>query len=81
MNKFAKSLGDRHARFELLHDAMKEFEQSTKDQNGQYAYSYLAGFYMSQLLMLASDKKEYTEDLIRTLQASVVKKQQSPISA
>jgi hypothetical protein len=80
MNKFVKNLGDRHARFELLHDAMKEFEQSTKTENGQYNYSYLAGFYMSQLLMLAADKKESTEELIRTIN-SVAKKQQSPISA
>ena len=81
MNKFAKSLGDRHARFELLNDAMKEFEQSTKTENGQYNYSYLAGFYMSQLLMLAADNRESTEDLVKTLESIVAKKQQSPISA
>jgi len=81
MNKFAKSLGDRHARFELLHDAMKEFEQSTKTENGQYNYSYLAGFYMSQLIMLAADNRESTEDLVKTLESIVAKKQQSPISA
>jgi hypothetical protein len=35
---------------------------------------------MSQLLMLAADKKESTEELIRTIN-SVAKKQQLPISA
>ena len=81
MNKFAKMMGDRTARFDRLNTAMKEFEQSTKTENGQYNYSYLAGFYMQQLIMLAADNRESTEDLVKTLESVVAKKQQSPISA
>jgi hypothetical protein len=81
MNKFAKMMGDRSARFDRLNTAMKEFEQVTKTENGQYNYSYLAGFYMQQLIMLAADNRESTEDLVKTLESIVAKKQQSPISA
>jgi len=81
MNKFAKMMGDRSARFDRLNTAMKEFEQVTKKENGEYNYSYLAGFYMQQLLMLAADNRESTEDLVKTLESIVAKKQQSPISA
>ena len=81
MNKFAKMMGDRSARFVRLSTAMKEFEQVTKTESGEYAYSYLAGFYMQQLIMLAADNRESTEDLVKTLESVVAKKQQSPISA
>jgi hypothetical protein len=81
MNKFAKMMGDRTARFDRLNTAMKEFEQVTKSESGEYAYSYLAGFYMQQLIMLAADNRESTEDLVKTLESVVAKKQQSPISA
>jgi hypothetical protein len=36
---------------------------------------------MQQLLMLAADNRESTEDLVKTLESIVAKKQQSPISA
>jgi hypothetical protein len=36
---------------------------------------------MQQLLMLAADNRESTEDLVKTLESVVAKKQQSPISA
>ena len=81
MNKIAKIMGDRSARFDRLNTAMKEFEQVTKTESGEYAYSYLAGFYMQQLIMLAADNRESTEDLVKTLESIVAKKQQSPISA
>jgi len=81
MNKFAKMMGDRTVRFDRLNTAMKEFEQVTKSESGEYAYSYLAGFYMQQLIMLAADNRESTEDLVKTLESIVAKKQQSPISA
>ena len=81
MSKFAKMMSDRSARFDRLNTAMKEFEQVTKTESGEYAYSYLAGFYMQQLIMLAADNRESTEDLVKTLESVVAKKQQSPISA
>ena len=66
---------DRSARFDRLNTAMKEFEQASKNESGEYAYAYLAGFYMQQLLMLAADNRESTEDLVKTLESVVAKKQ------
>jgi len=57
----------RSVRFEQLNSAMKAFEQSTKNEKGDYSYAYLAGFYMQQLLMLAADNQDSTEDLVRLL--------------
>ena len=81
MSKFAKMMSDRSARFDRLNTAMKDFEQASKNESGEFAYAYLAGFYMQQLLMLAADNRESTEDLVKTLESVVAKKQQSPISA
>ena len=67
MNKFLKNMEARSARFDALNSAMKNFEQSTKNEKGEYSYSYLAGFYMQQLLMLAADNQDSTEDLVRLL--------------
>ena len=67
MNKFQKEMAARSVRFEQLNSAMKAFEQSTKNEKGDYSYAYLAGFYMQQLLMLAADNQDSTEDLVRLL--------------
>ena len=67
MNKFQKEMAARSVRFEQLNSAMKAFEQSTKNEKGDYSYAYLAGFYMQQLLLLAADNQDSTEDLMRLL--------------
>ena len=67
MNKFQKEMAARSVRFEQLNSAMKAFEQSTKNEKGDYSYAYLAGFYMQQLLLLAADNQDSTEDLVRLL--------------
>jgi len=67
MNKFQKEMAARSVRFDQLNSAMKAFEQSTKNEKGDYSYAYLAGFYMQQLLMLAADNQDSTEDLVRLL--------------
>lgn len=76
MSKLARLLDARRARVNQLVEAMGAFEQATKDENGHYSYSYLAGFYMQQLLTLAADSPEATDTLIRDLQRVVVSKQQ-----
>lgn len=76
MSKLARLLDARRARVNQLVEAMGAFEQATKDENGHYSYSYLAGFYMQQLLTLAADSPEATDTLIRDLQRAVVFKQQ-----
>ena len=72
MNKFLKNMEARSARFDALNSAMKNFEQSTKNQKGEYSYAYLAGFYMQQLLMLAADNQNSTDELIRLLNQQTV---------
>ena len=72
MNKFLKNMGARSARFDALNSAMKNFEQSTKNEKGEYSYAYLAGFYMQQLLMLAADNQNSTDELIRLLNQQTV---------
>ena len=62
----------RSARFDALNSAMKDFEQSTKNEKGEYSYAYLAGFYMQQLLMLAADNQNSTDELIRLLNQQTV---------
>ena len=76
MSKLARLLDARRARVDQLVEAMGAFERSTKNEDGQYQYAYLAGFYMQQLLTLAADSQESTEALIRDLQKAVVFKQQ-----
>lgn len=76
MSKLARLLDARRARVDQLVEAMGAFEQATKDENGHYSYSYLAGFYMQQLLTLAANSPEATDNLIRDLQRAVVFKQQ-----
>lgn len=76
MSKLARLLDARRARVNQLVEAMGAFEQATKDENGHYSYSYLAGFYMQQLLTLAANSPEATDNLIRDLQRAVVFKQQ-----
>ena len=63
---------DLSARFDVLNSAMKNFEQSTKNEKGEYSYAYLAGFYMQQLLMLAADNQNSTDELIRLLNQQTV---------
>lgn len=72
MNKFLKNMEARSVRFDALNSAMKNFEQSTKNEKGEYSYAYLAGFYMQQLLMLAADNQNSTDELIRLLNQQTV---------
>lgn len=62
-------MDSRRARFDMIIEAMRDFEQSTKTEDGQYQYAYLAGFYMQQLLTLAADRLDSTENLVRELKS------------
>ena len=76
MSKLARLLDARRGRVEQLVEAMGAFERSSKNEDGQYEYAYLAGFYMQQLLTLAADSQESTDTLIRDLRRAVVSTQQ-----
>jgi hypothetical protein len=63
MSKFARYIETRNVRFDMIQAAIKEFEGKRPE------YAYQAGFYLSQLMSLAADRQDTTEDLIRALQA------------
>jgi len=62
MSKFARYIETRNARFDAIQAAVKEFELKKPE------YAYQSGFYISQLMSLAADRQDTTEDLIRALQ-------------
>ena len=70
MSKFEKYLNDRRVRFDLLNDTFKEFREAFPN------YAFQAGFFESQLMMLAADTPDATSDLIRTMNRVVANKQQ-----
>ena len=63
MSKFAQYIDTRNARFESIREAVKEFETKRPE------YAYQAGFYLSQLLSIAADRQDSTEELIRNLKS------------
>ncbi len=69
MSKIVKMMDARRARVEMIIEAMRDFEQSNKTEDGQYQYAYLAGFYMQQLLTIAADRLDSTENLVRELKS------------
>jgi hypothetical protein len=66
MSRLIKQLDARRARFEKMQAAMKVFREATESKYGS-SYAYMAGFLESQLLSLAADRLDSTEDLIRDL--------------
>lgn len=68
MSRIQKELAVRNARFEMLQEAMRNFREASVDRYGSYAY--LAGWLETQLLTLAADRLDSTEDLLRDLNRS-----------
>jgi len=68
MNKFLKEMEARSARSKMIYDALREYEAAVKN-NGEAAYYYarLAGFLEANLVPLAADRLDSTEDLVRNL--------------
>jgi hypothetical protein len=67
MSNFIKELDARRARFEMLQTAMREFEDRTKEKYPEGGYAYISGFLSSQLMSLAADRLDSTEQVIRDL--------------
>jgi hypothetical protein len=67
MSNFIKELDARRARFERLQIAMREFEDRTKEKYPEGGYAYISGFLSSQLMSLAADRLDSTEQVIRDL--------------
>jgi hypothetical protein len=63
MSKIAKYIEVRNARFDKIQEAVRVFESKRPE------YAYQAGFYLSQLMSIASDRPDTTDELIRALSA------------
>jgi hypothetical protein len=63
MSKIAKYIEVRNARFDKIQEAVRVFESKRPE------YAYQAGFYLSQLMSIASDRPDTTDELIRALTA------------
>jgi hypothetical protein len=66
MSKFVKEMEARSARFKMIFDALREYEAAVKS-DGEFAYARLAGFLEANLIPLAADRLDTTEDLVRNL--------------
>ena len=67
MSKLIKELDARRARFEMLQTAMREFEDKVRQKFPDGGYAYISGFLSSQLMSLAADRLDSTEQVIRDL--------------
>ena len=67
MSALERELEVRRARFEALQKAMREWEDRVTQRFDGAGYAYMAGFLTSQLMSLASDRADSTEDLIKAL--------------
>jgi len=66
MNKFLKEMEARSARSKMIYEALREYEAAVKN-DGEFAYARLAGFLEANLVPLAADRLDSTEDLVRNL--------------
>lgn len=71
MSALARELEVRRARFDALQVAMTEFQRKVHDRYGGDGFAYMAGFFQSQLMSLAADRLDTTDDLIKALSANV----------
>jgi hypothetical protein len=67
MSALIRELDARRARFEMLQQSMREYESRVSERFPDGGYAYMAGFFQSQLMSLASDRLDTTEQLIRDL--------------
>ena len=58
----------RRARLEVLQNAMRNYEDNVRRRYSDGAYAYMAGFLVAQLLSLAADRADTTDDLIKALE-------------
>lgn len=69
MNKFVKEMDARSARSKMIVEALREYEAALKN-DGVYAYARLAGFLETNLVLLAADRLDSTENLVRNLKSA-----------
>ena len=71
MSALARELEVRHARFDALQVVMTEYQRKVHDRYGGDGYAYMAGFFQSQLMSLATESADTTDDLIKSLSANI----------
>lgn len=69
MNKFLREMEARSARSKMIFDALREYEAALKN-DGEFAYARLSGFLEANLVPLAADRLDSTEDLVRALKSA-----------
>jgi len=67
MTKFEKEMEARSARSKMIFEALREYEAAVKKIDPSVAYARLAGFLEANLIPLAVDRLDSTEDLVRNL--------------
>jgi hypothetical protein len=71
MSPLELELQVRRARFRVVQVAMRNYEERVRERYPDSAYAYMAGFFQSQLLSLAVDRADTTDDLIKALNANI----------
>ena len=71
MSPLELELQVRRARLDVLQVAMRNYEEQVRERYPDSAYAYMAGFLQSQLMSLAVDRADTTDDLIKALNANI----------
>lgn len=71
MSPLELELQVRRARLDVLQVAMRNYEERVRERFPDGGYAYMAGFLQSQLLSLAVDRADTTDDLIKALNANI----------
>ena len=68
MSKFSKEMDAHRARAKMIHEAIRAYEDSCRAEYGS-PYAAMAGALASTLTVLAADRLDSTEDVVRTLKS------------
>lgn len=64
---FVRQLEARSARMNAMNEAYQVFADALRDRFNGEGYAYQAGFFQSQLFSLAADRRDSTEELVRSM--------------
>ena len=64
---FVRQLEARSARMNAMNEAYQVFADALRERFDSEGYAYQAGFFQSQLFSLAADRRDSTEELVRSM--------------
>jgi len=64
---FVRQLEARSARMNAMNEAYQVFADALRERFDSEGYAYQAGFFQSQLFSLAADRKDSTDELVRSM--------------